>query len=397
MDADASYEVRARFRLARTPHAGERVVLTIERDGQSLERRIVTADTTGDGSAVDVRAAGSGAADYVVKLEENGELRAVDVAMTRIAPCFAGARRLMVAFPQRALVYAHNPTGIRNDDAKAGAYISAWQWLAQDDQPAWIAEYWRDGRRAAATQGRADPGTLDMVERGPSDAACAFGYREAFYAVPDEVMTRLGEWEARLYRERQQPITVEFTVPGGGADIVVPTAVGVAEPSADVDRRLAAVPARGTARPASEYDNPLRATPTEVRALTRSRELFEARRAFNLAVMPQGFAGTPTPSALQVTDEERSRLGAQQLRDLDSQRRRAMDAEEAAAARARRARALQQIPLLRRMIAEHGQPWNEAEAPRPVDLALLETWAQCHPTCANPAVVWRDRILPIRR
>ncbi len=79
-----------------------------------------------------------------------------------------------------------------------------------------------------------------------------------------------------------------------------------------------------------DWQNLLQVTPEEIRALYRSRELWDARRAFNDSILPHG------SSTVVLSDDDRRRLTIDQQQRLVQETMHEANSDSAATAAKRR-------------------------------------------------------------
>jgi len=175
-----------------------------------------------------------------------------------------------------------------------------------------------------------------------------------------------------VLRDGHPPVASTFTVtPRGSVDGALTVDIGHDEiwqrvalatttpPSApELVRKLKSVPAWKHADVDQDTRNLLPVTPEEIRALYRSPELWEARRAFNDKILPRGSA------TAELSDDDRRRLTIDQQDRLLRQTEREGNAELWAKTQADRRAALKDIPHLQQLIHQYGAPFSPDEQPR---------------------------------
>ncbi len=157
------------------------------------------------------------------------------------------------------------------------------RWRALDRDPAVIIEWRRGGATVFREQARKSFGFRSMLETAsflpqfrPKDLRA--WQREPVVVTAPEGWDPKGEWEVILHEQHQPSVRIVPTGPGEEGSLVLRrvSATEIETPPATI-KALAAIPGL---KPAEGEDAPV--TPAEVRALTRSVELFKLREKLSL-------------------------------------------------------------------------------------------------------------------
>lgn len=225
-----------------------------------------------------------------------------------------------------------------------------WQhWDSVDKDEAFIAEWWRDGKRVAPAGGKRSwlqrevLGRVQNVERVEAlGMHPAWKWTTEKFPLPDTLLRSEGRWELRVYRDEQVPLGFSFEVDANGqvrgaqkqtsTDGSVELEVNQVPAPKDIARQLAKFP-RTKFEGSKKFLLPV--TVAEVRALTRSEVLRNQRVRLN-ALSHQGVNSDPTINSFGGSKD--------QSRPLDNE-----------------AKAL--VASMQKLIAALGEPWTDDERP----------------------------------
>ena len=332
----APFAILATTKVDRHPYPKEAVIGILTSGERVVSQTPFVFDAVNGKAKIAVPGPGS----YRLEIWEEGKFVVGNTFVASALPALDGKRTFELhqdAAP-RMMVRRDSPSEV------------VWQhWDPVDKDEAFIAEWWRDGKRVAAAGGKRSwlqrevLGRVQNVERVEALGQFpAWKWTTEKFTLPDTLLRSEGHWELRVYRDDQVPLGFAFDVDANGQvrGVQKQTAINgsvelevnqVTAPK-DVARQLAKLP-RTKFEGSKKFLLPV--TVAEMRALTRSEVLRNQRVRLN-ALSHQGITSDPTMNSFGGSKGE--------ARPLDNE-----------------AKAL--VASMQKLIAALGEPWSDDERP----------------------------------
>jgi hypothetical protein len=313
--------------IERHPYPGEKVIAVLTSGERVVKNVDVAFDAVSGRAKLDLPGPGT----YRVELWDEGTFLAGNTFVASLLPMLDGKRALEL----------HQDAAPRLVASRMSQSEVVWQhWDPVDDDEAFVAEWWHDGKRAGTAGAKRSQLQREVLARVQNvERIEALGLQPAWkwmtekFPLPDTLLRSAGRWELRIYRDDKAAIALGFDIDENGVvhgtqkqtatEGSVELEVTPAPASREAARQLAKLP--HTKFEASKKFA-LGVTAAEARALTRSGVLRTQRLRLNALTHQMG----GDPSAMGFKDDSEAK---------------------------------QLVSAMQKLIAQLGEPWNEDEKP----------------------------------
>lgn len=329
-----AFRIVATTTIERHPYPGESLTAILTSGERVVKQAPFVVDAVRGRARLDVPGPGT----YRLEIWTQDRLVEGNTFVAASLPALDGQRVLEL----------HQNAGPRLYVTSEGTGSVKWMhWDSVDADGAFVAEWWKDGKRFSAAGGKRSEFQREvMLKLQTSDQPEMFGELMAWrwlteqFPLPDRLTTEVGRWELRVYRDDKSPVAFGFQItPDGLVQGAQRRTVGIgnvelevasAPASKEASRQLAKLP--GSRFEASKkYLLPV--TVAEIRALTRSEVLRGMRVRLN------------TLERQKINDSS----GTYQFGDRDESPR-GIEAHKL-------------VSAMQKLIAMLGEPWTDSERP----------------------------------
>ena len=312
--------------VERHPYPGEKVTAVLTRGERVVKQVDVAFDAVRGRAKLEVPGPGA----YRLELWNEGTFLVGNTFVASQLPMLDGKRVLHLYQDAAPRLFAN---------IESPSHIVWQHWDAVDNDEAFVAEWWRDGKRVGPAGAKRSDLQREVLARVQNvERIEALGLLPAWkwvtekFPLPDTLLRSAGHWQLRIYRDDHPAIALGFEIDENGVvhgtqkqttrDGSVELEVLLAPPSKDATRQLAKLP-RTKFEAAKKFA--LGVTPAEVRALVRSGVLRNQRLRLNVLTHQNG-----GDSGMSFKDDSEAK---------------------------------QLVAAMQKLIAQLGEPWSDAEKP----------------------------------
>jgi hypothetical protein len=238
--------ILATTNVARHPYPGEKVVAVLTQGERVVKQVEVAFDAVRGRAKLDV----PGPGNYRLELWDEGKFLVGNTFVASQLPMLDGKRK----------VELHQDAAPRLVAKRESPSEIVWQhWDAVDTDEAFVAEWWRDGKRVGPAGAKRSDLQREVLARVQNvERIEALGLLPAWkwvtekFPLPDTLLRSAGHWELRIYRDDHPAISLGFAIDEQGVvhgaqkqttrEGSVELEVMPAPPSKDAARQLAKLP-----------------------------------------------------------------------------------------------------------------------------------------------------------